>query len=331
MLIFGFILKKFLVIRFSSIGDIVLTTPVLRCLKAKHPDSEIHFLTKKSFASVITSNPNVSKVITINKEVKEVSEELKSEGYDFVIDLHKNIRSKQVKATIKSKSSSFSKLNWEKWLLTNFKLNKMPETHIVDRYFETVNTLGVKNDKKGLDFFIDANNEVKELPFQNYTALVIGAAHATKALTINKMVEIVDALNTNFILIGGLGEKGKAEELMNRSTNKNLFNACGGFNIEQSASLLNQSQCVITPDTGMMHIASALEKPVISVWGNTVPEFGMYPYIPQNKDLVHIVEVKHLKCRPCSKIGHPTCPKKHFNCIEQLDVQSIKKQAEKYL
>lgn len=324
-------MKKILVIRFSSIGDIVLTTPVLRCIKNKYPDAEIHFLTKSSFASVISSNPNVSKVISIDKEVAEVGDQLKKEEYDFVVDLHKNIRSRQVKSIVKTNSESFNKYNWEKWLLTSFKINKMPDVHIVDRYLETVKGLGVNNDGLGLDFYIDSKNEVTNLPFENYVALVIGAAHATKALTVEKMVEVVDAINANFILIGGPGENAKAEEVIQKSKNSNLFNACGGFNIEQSASLLKQSNCVITPDTGMMHIASALEKPVISVWGNTVPEFGMYPYIPQNKDLVHIVEVKDLKCRPCSKIGHPACPKKHFNCIQQLDVNQIKNLVAKYI
>ena len=324
-------LKKILVIRFSSIGDIVLTTPVLRCVKAKFPNAEIHFLTKKSFESVIASNPNVSKVITIDKEVGEVADVLKAEQYDYVIDLHKNIRSRQVKSLVKSPSCSFNKYNWEKWLLTNFKINKMPDVHIVDRYLEQVNELGVVNDLKGLDFFIESKNEVTNPPFSNYVCLVIGAAHATKALTIEKMVEVVDSINANFVLIGGPGEKEKAEEVIKLAKNSKLFNTCGGFNIEQSASLLKQSSCVITPDTGMMHIASALEKPVISVWGNTVPEFGMYPYIPQNKDLVHIVEVKGLQCRPCSKIGYPACPKKHFNCIQQLDVNQIKNLVAKYM
>lgn len=324
-------MKKFLIIRFSSIGDIVLTTPVIRCLKKQYPESEIHYLTKKSFSSVIASNPHVDKVYSIEKEVKEIANELKSENYDFIIDLHKNIRSKQTKAIVKSDSSSFSKLNWEKWLLTNFKIDKMPDVHIVDRYLETLTKLNVVNDKEGLDFFINPKNEVNELPFPQFVALVIGTAHETKAMTITKMVEVVNAIDSNFVLIGGPGEKEKAEEVIRKSNNSKLYNACGGFNIEQSASLLNQSDCVITPDTGMMHIASALQKPVISVWGNTVPEFGMYPYIPQNKALVHVVEVKGLKCRPCSKIGYPACPKKHFNCIEQLDVSEIKTLVEKYM
>lgn len=303
----------------------------MRCLKNKYPDCEIHYLTKKAFASVIASNPYVSKVIAIDKEVKEVMSELKNEGYDFVVDLHKNIRSRQTKSIVNSNSKSFSKLNWQKWLLTSFKINKMPDTHIVDRYLEVVGGLGVINDYQGLDFFISEKNEVKEVPFDKYVCLVVGAAHATKAMTTKKMVEVINAIDANFILIGGPGEKEKAEEVIKQSINKNLFNACGGFNIEQSASLLKQSQCVITPDTGMMHIASALDKPVISVWGNTVPEFGMYPYIPQNKDLVHIIEVEGLSCRPCSKIGYSNCPKKHFNCMNQLQVNHIKKRIEEYI
>lgn len=325
------LLKKFLIIRFSSIGDIVLTTPVIRCLKNKYPEAQIHYLTKKSFSSVIVSNPFVNKVYSIEKEVNEIATELKSENYDFVIDLHKNIRSRRTKRIVESESASFSKLNWEKWLLTNFKINKMPDVHIVERYLDTLANIGVVNDYLGLDFFISKENEVQELPFSNYTALVVGAAHETKAMTVSKMLEIVDSIDYNFILIGGPGEKAKADEIIRKANNRKIFNACGVFNIEQSAHLLKESTCVITPDTGMMHIASALHKPVVSIWGNTVPEFGMYPYIPQNKDLVKIIEVKDLNCRPCSKIGYSNCPKKHFKCIEKLDVNDIRMFVEKYI
>lgn len=325
-------LKKILVIRFSSIGDIVLTTPVIRCLKDKYPNAEIHFITKKNFSSVIASNPYVSKIISIDKEVKEVAQQLKREGYSFVVDLHKNIRSRQVISFAKAKNKSFKKYNWEKFLLTHFKLNKMPDLHIVDRYFSTVAELEVVNDLKGLDFFIDPKNKVSDLPFDNYFALVVGAAHQTKALTVQEISKIIDSVNFPVILVGGKDDKEKSEKAIFLSDDlSRVFNACGTYNLEQSASILEQSKCVITPDTGMMHIASALNKPVISIWGNTVPEFGMYPYIPQAKELVHIVEVKELNCRPCSKIGYEKCPKQHFNCIKNIDIQEVKRIVNRYI
>tara|TARA_B110000211_G_C14074445_1_gene551406 strand:- start:1843 stop:2877 length:1035 start_codon:yes stop_codon:yes gene_type:complete len=318
------VLKKILIIRFSSIGDIVLTTPVIRCLKNKYPDSEIHFLTKSSFKSVVESNPHIEKVWTIKQEVKEVISELEKIGFDHIIDLHKNIRSKQVRLKLKASYSTFSKLNFQKWLLTNFKINKMPNTHIVDRYIDAGNDLGIVNDNKGLDFFINPKNEVKS-PFPDkYIALVIGTAHATKALTAQKTADIIEALSLPVVLIGGPGDTDKAEEIIALSDGEALISTCGDYNIEQSASILKQAELVIAPDTGMMHIASALQKPIISIWGNTVPEFGMYPYIPQNKAKVHIVEVTDLDCRPCSKIGFESCPKKHFNCINNIDVEEVK-------
>lgn len=322
-------MKKFLIIRFSSIGDIVLTTPVIRCLKNKYPDAEIHYLTKASFLSVVASNPHISKVWTITKEVNEVIGELSKVGFDHVIDLHKNIRSRQVKSKIKSSSSTFSKLNYQKWLLTNFKVNKMPDVHIVDRYLDAVSDLGVQNDGKGLDFFIQEENEI-ELP-KPYVALVVGAAHATKALTAEKAAQIIEDLDVPVVLVGGPADKDKGEMILALSDGKDVSNSCGSYNLEQSASVLKHAQAVITPDTGMMHIASALQTPVISIWGNTVPEFGMYPYIPMQKEIVHNVEVKELGCRPCSKIGHPQCPKKHFNCINNIDVEEVVGYVKQYI
>ncbi|HRB40127.1 MAG TPA: glycosyltransferase family 9 protein, partial [Bacteroidia bacterium] len=105
---------------------------------------------------------------------------------------------------------------------------------------------------------------------------------------------------------------------------------CGITSIGQSASLIKQSKAVITHDTGLMHIAAALRKKIVSVWGNTVPEFGMYPYLPVNSVPFSISEVKNLNCRPCSKIGYNTCPKKHFRCMNDMDIQEIIKNTQHY-
>jgi ADP-heptose:LPS heptosyltransferase len=311
---------KILILRFSSIGDIVLTSPVVRCLKQQLNASEIHFLTKKSFASIVENNPNVDKVFSFEKDVKEVLHELKKENYDWVIDLHHNLRSMQVKRALGKPSKSFNKLNIEKWLLVNLKINRLPNKHIVDRYFETVAHLGVKNDLKGLDFFIDAKNEVaiSSLPreFQNgFIAFVIGAKHNTKKLPTEKIISICKKLNRAVILIGGKEDFEVGEKIASQISN--VFNGCGKYNLQQSASLIKQADKVITHDTGMMHIAAAFQKNIISVWGNTVPGFGMYPYMPGKES--KIVEVKNLSCRPCSKIGFEKCPKGHFKCMNEID------------
>lgn len=317
---------KILILRFSSIGDVVLTSPVLRCLKQQLKDSEIHYLTKKSFASIVQNNVHVDKVFSFETNVDEVLPELKKENYDWVIDLHHNIRSMQVKRALGKPFRSFHKINIEKWLLVNFKINRLPNKHIVDRYFETVSHLGVKNDLKGMEFFIDSKDlvSISSLPeeFQNgFFAFVIGAKHNTKKLPTEKIISICKELKKPVILIGGKEDFEEGEEIEAGVGKKEsrIINGCGIFTIQQSASLIKQAERIITHDTGMMHIAAAFRKNIISVWGNTIPEFGMYPYMPGDEEKSKIVEVKNLSCRPCSKIGFDKCPKGHFKCMNEID------------
>ena len=318
-------MKKVLVIRFSSIGDIVLTSPVVRCVKDQM-NCEVHFLTKKQFAEIAESNPNIKKVYSIEKRVLEVSKQLKKENYDFVIDLHHNLRSAQVKTVLKKSSSSFSKLNIKKWLIVNFKLNNLPDVHIVDRYFETVKSLGVRNDLKGLDYFIPKKDEVdlKTLPvvFQSgYIGFVIGAKFATKQMPAEKIISIISKINQPFILLGGEDDFEKGEKIRSQAASHKVFNACGKYRLSQSASLVKQAKKIITHDTGLMHIASAFKKEIISVWGNTIPEFGMIPYLPDKNS--KMIQVKNLSCRPCSKLGYDTCPKGHFKCMNDISEEEI--------
>ena len=314
-------MKKVLIIRFSSIGDIVLTTPVIRCLKEQHPNVEIHYLTKKVFKGLLENNPYVSKIHTIEKNVSEVISDLKKENFDLIIDLHKNLRSTQVKNSLGKKSFSFKKLNFQKWILVKFKVNRMPAMHIVDRYMQTVSSLGIKNDNKGLDYFIPEKDEVaiSTLPVSHqngYVGFVIGAKHFTKQLPTEKVISICKKLNQPIILLGGKEDITRANEI-EKDVGATIYNTCGKLNLNQSASLVKQASKIITNDTGLMHIASAFKKEIISVWGNTVPDFGFAPYMPSPKS--KIVEVKNLSCRPCSKLGYSKCPKGHFKCMMEID------------
>ena len=324
-------LKKILIIRFSSIGDIVLTTPVIRALK-KQLECELHVLTKPQYADITGNNPNVDLVYTLNGDLKDIISQLRSEEYDFVVDLQKNIRSARVRKGLGKPSGTFPKYNKEKWLLVNFKINKLPEVHIVDRYFEAVKPLEVTNDGKGLDFFIPGKDRVdprtihQELK-RKYAAFAIGGRHKTKMMPPEKIAEIIDKLKMPVVLLGGDEDKNAGEMIVALTTNLKVWNTCGKYNLNQSASLIMQSGVVLTHDTGLMHIAAAFNKPVVSIWGNTVPAFGMYPYMPGNEKKSVIAEVKDLKCRPCSKLGYKKCPKKHFKCMMEQDTDFIANEA----
>jgi ADP-heptose:LPS heptosyltransferase len=314
---------KFLIIRFSSIGDIVLTTPVIRCLKKQVEGAVVHYLTKPQYASIVENNPNVDKV-HILKSYEETIHELKDEGFDYIIDLHKNLRSWRFKNRLKVMDFSFPKLNHEKWLMVNFKKNKLPNVHIVDRYFDAVKVFSAENDGKGLNYFIPNDDRVDlnnycSISSEKFIAFAIGGQHETKKLPTVKIIEICNNINLPVILLGG---KEDFENGENISANcKNTINLCGKLNLNQSASVIEQSHFVITHDTGLMHIAAALKKNIASVWGNTIPQFGMYPYMPGEKS--KIFEVEGLKCRPCSKLGHKKCPKGHFDCMMKQDVKWI--------
>ena len=271
------------------------------------------------------NNPYVDCVYAIDKEVdSSLIQRLRGQDFDFVVDLHHNLRSLRLKRILKRPSASFSKLNIQKWLLVNFKINRMPDIHIVDRYLKTVEHLGVENDYKGLDYFIPetSNVDLQQLPkkqSEGYVALVIGGQHATKMMPVKKLIEICQKLQEPVVLLGGPEDADRGEEIFKVVGDK-VFNACGKFKLDQSASLVQQARWVITHDTGLMHIAAAYKKQIISVWGNTVPELGMYPYMSNPKS--KIVEVKDLSCRPCSKIGYSKCPKEHFKCMEH-DVNEV--------
>jgi ADP-heptose:LPS heptosyltransferase len=326
---------KVLILRFSSIGDIVLTTPVIRTLKTQLDDVQVHYATKPPFRGMLENNPYVDRVHVLSGSLREFIRELKREAFDMVIDLHHNLRTWQIKRALGIRAYSFDKLNIEKWLLVNLKINRLPNRHIVDRYMDTVQPLGVKMDALGLDFFIPEQDEVplEWLPpdFRNgYVAYAIGGQHATKKLPVGRMIELCDKINKPIVLLGGKEDQPAGEEIarffqrpsetdweegLTKLNKKTLiYNACGLYSLNQSASLVRQARYVFTHDTGLMHIAAAFKKEIFSIWGNTVPSFGMYPY----RTRFTVLENNRLTCRPCSKIGHRQCPKGHFKCMKEI-------------
>ncbi len=349
---------KFLIIRFSSIGDIVLTTPVVRCLKRQIATAEVHYLTKASFRPILAANPYIDKIHCLTDDLEGVIESLRGEDFDYVIDLHHNLRTLKVKRALRKTAFSFAKLNIEKWWYTNFRWNRMPDRHIVDRYMDTLASFGVKNDGAGLDYFIPAADELGlgDIPTSHqagYVGLVIGAALATKKLPLHKLKEICEQARFPLILLGGPEDVAVGMELAAIDPIR-IYNSCGKFNLNESAALVRQAKLIVTHDTGLMHIAAAFKRPVVSIWGNTVPEFGMYPYYGENylsnyggggggagagkgsagtgkfgrvegggKLPYEMMEVEGLSCRPCSKIGYKKCPKGHFKCMEQQPVERV--------
>jgi ADP-heptose:LPS heptosyltransferase len=318
----------FLIVRFSSIGDIVLTTPVVRCLKQQIPNCTIHFITKKEYAPILYNNPYIDKVIEYDGDWDLMLKNLKTVNYKYIIDLHNNARTLRLKNMLsKIPAISFNKLNVKKWLLTATKINIMPSVHIVDRYMDTLKTFNVSNDGKGLDYFINELDIVKQsdIPASHlfgFVGVVIGAAHNTKKLPVEKLKELCSKLKYPIILLGGKEDRAIGDQIA-AIDDVRIYNSCGKFSINESADLVQKSKLIITHDTGLMHIAAAFKKPIISIWGNTVAAFGMTPYYGNVQIANALFEVEKLSCRPCTKIGFDKCPKKHFKCMQLQNIDAI--------
>ncbi len=321
---------KVLIIRFSSIGDIVLTTPVIRCLR-EQLYAEVHYLVKAPYAGILTANPHIHTIHKFRDSKTKLLRDLKKERFDLVIDLHKNLRSKYFTRNLGVKSISYNKLNLLKWLYTAFKINLLPKTHLVNRYFKALKPLGITDDGSGLDYFTEHRDEdsfwaYPGLPFNEgtrYIAVAIGAAHKTKVPTLDLYKVILKNQKLPVVLLGGKHDVVFGDLIVER-TGTHVINLAGKISIGGSAVAVQNALLLITPDTGLMHIGAAMQKNIISIWGNTVPDFGMYPYYgTNNKDRNHTFEVNNLSCRPCSKIGYDKCPKGHFKCMNLQNVSGI--------
>ncbi|MFD2936739.1 glycosyltransferase family 9 protein [Spirosoma flavum] len=310
---------KILILRFSSIGDIVLTTPVIRCLKQQLEGVEIHYCTKRRYRELIVHNPYIDKCHYLDDSLPQLVSQLRSEQYDVIIDLHNNLRTNLIKHLLGKRAFTVNKINIQKWLYVRFKVDAMPPVHVVDRYMDTIKGLGVTNDGKGLDHFIAADEHIpmSQLPYthqSSYVAYAMGGQHETKHLPVDRMIELCRKIGRPIVLLGDQHDHETGELIRHELGDTLIYNACGLFTINQSASLVKQAQVVFSHDTGLMHIAAAFKKSIVSIWGSTTPQLGMYPYKTRHL----IVENRNLSCRPCSKIGHERCPLGHFKCMNEL-------------
>lgn len=316
---------KILIVRFSSIGDIVLTTPVIRAINQQRPDIEIHYLTKKAFKAILENDARIQKTFLIEKNIEEVLPELIAEKYDHVFDLHNNLRTLKLKRKLGVPNTAFKKMNIEKWLLVNFKI-KMREVHVVNRYFNAIISLNVLNDEKNGSVVLPETFSINSIGLQtkNYVAVAIGAQFLTKVMPAEGLSEILKGIEAPIVLIGGPEDAKRADKIIELLNGKTaVINAVNKCKLMDSVEIVRQAKVVLTHDTGLMHFAASFNVPIVSIWGNTLPALGFAPYYPNQPEMYTIHEVENLSCRPCSKIGFQACPKKHFNCMQLQNKKAI--------
>tara|TARA_B100001540_G_scaffold312850_1_gene334680 strand:- start:357 stop:1325 length:969 start_codon:yes stop_codon:yes gene_type:complete len=308
---------KILIIRYSSIGDIILTTPIIRCLK-QQLNTEIDFLTKENYKSLLTSNPYINKIYALNKDNTELLNVLKSNKYDRIIDLQNNLRSLKIRSQLNVKSNVYLKKNFKRFLLINFGVDLL-KNHVVDRYFESLKNLNVQNDKKGIDYFINGSPEVNFDTNQDYIVWCIGGTHENKKLSSTQISEVISHIHLPVILLGGSEDKKLSQQILKETYSENTFDFCGNTSFEESAYLIKKSKLVLTNDTGMMHIASAFNSPILSFWGCTKPSLGFSPYLTKKESLTVISPISK---KPCSKHGK-YCKQSSEGCIKKISSKMI--------
>lgn len=314
---------KILVIRFSAIGDIVLTLPILSAVRKKFPTAEIHFLTKKIFHGLLEENPEIDKIIYLDRNFSEIKNTLLLEGYRYIIDLHNNFRTLILRWYFIGRKNNPTFLTYHKywlkrWLLIHLKIDlKIP--HIVDRYFGAVASLGIINDASPKKMSLPKNYTLPDGLSLPFVVLVMGTNHYTKTIPPNKLKEIVESIDEKIVLIGGSDEVQKGE-ILAKSYPEKVISLCGKTSLMESACIINEAIFVVTPDTGMMHIAASLAKKIYLVWGNTTPSLGFTPYVTSAASKVSFLENTNLPCRPCHKHGQDYCPKGHFACMQDIKI-----------
>lgn len=313
-------MKRYLVVRFSSIGDVILTTPIIRALKKQY--AEVHVLTKHAFRSIFDHNPYVDRLFLLKDNLDTILKDINRYEYDGVIDLHNNARSLRVRKAIAAPAYVYQKMRLERFLLVAFKVDWIRGKHIVDRYFEAVQPLGITKDDSGLDYFLPS---VDLDPFKvdpgSYIAIVVGTAHFTKTMPKQLIIDLIAAIDIPVVLIGGKEERKRWRK--SKYGGKKVNNLVGKTDLDASVAIIKNAMAVVTGDTGMMHAAAALDKKIVVVLGSTVPALGFMPYMPQSEHRYSIVQNDNIGCRPCTKMGRSKCPKRHFDCMKSLKAVDI--------
>ena len=325
-------IKKILVIRLSSIGDIVLTTPLLRSMQIVWPDARIEYCTKAPFVSLLAENPRLSAIYTL--------EAPPTDAYDLVVDLQNNLRSHAIVRSLhKRHLVHYRKANWKKWLLVQCKINLYgPYRSVVDRYRDALKEFALSGDFLGCELYPSSSERAFASTFfdggKKTLALCFGAKHFTKRYPPRSFSALLTLLLSEtpvqVFLLGGKEDAPQASEIMEtlpEALRPMALNLAGSCSLMQTAAILERSDAVLCNDTGLMHIASAFGKKLFLLFGSSSASFGFLPcHAPFD-----LFEVEVLRCRPCSHIGRDRCPKGHFRCMNDLSQSVIARKILDYL
>jgi heptosyltransferase-2 len=331
------ILTTTLIIRFSSVGDIILTSPLIRTLRARFPQCRIDFLVKEEYADLVRHNPYLSQTLLFpsggtSADLRRFRTTIQTSRYDLILDMHDSIRSR-VLCCGSTPVLRYRKRRLARFTLIHGKLDvyRSGSPSVAARYLEPVQAIGVDDDGRGTELFVPdtMHSSVEKVLSASgiaRTAQMIGlcpsARHATKMWLPERFAGTAATLARTYglpvLLFGSAAERDRcdviAAQIRTLAPDKPVLNCAGTFSLLETAAAMDRCMLVITNDTGLMHMASARKRPVVALFGPTVRQFGFAPEGPASR----VVEVAGLSCRPCTAIGRATCPRGHFRCMQDI-------------
>ena len=330
--------ENILVIRFSSIGDILLASPLLRILKKHYPHATLTFATKKQFVDLVRTNPHVDSILAFDpaeglRGLRRLRAELKRRSFDVIIDIHNNFRS-QILRSFQPGARVFvyKKYRWQRFLLIRFGWNLYSEIiPVYRRYLDCVSSLGIADDGLGLEFFPEAEVKrqvqarLREAGVEEgapVIAMAPGASFATKRWPVEYFADVakrwLEVQKSMILLLGGENDREITSQIA-KMAERRIVDLAGELNLMETACALSECRLLITNDTGLMHLANALKIKTLAIFGPTTRELGFYP----DERISRVVENEQLKCRPCTHVGRQRCPKKHFKCMVDIEPDHV--------
>lgn len=315
-----------LVVRFSSIGDILLTTPLLRALRRRHPEAVVVYVTKRPMAPLIADNPHVSQVVALEPDepVRHLAARLRALSPTHGLDLHGSLRSRALRLLVGCSWSGYRKRKFARTALIAGKLDLYGAANVPvpERYFEAGRRLDLKPDGQGPEFHLApaAHTRVKQwlasrgLADARLAAIAPGAAHGTKRWPLGHWQSLAERLagsggsGLRLVVVGGPEDRGIAAQI-----GAPAVSAAGEFSLQETGALLARSAVLISGDTGVMHMATGVGTPVVALFGPTVQQFGFFPYRARAEVLQ-----RDMACRPCSAMGTARCPLGHHRCLVDI-------------
>jgi lipopolysaccharide heptosyltransferase II len=315
-----------LAVRFSSIGDVVLTTPLLRAIRLGYPAARLTALTKDAFVPLLSHNPRLDRVIGFKPghSLRALASELRSQRFTHLLDLHDSLRSRALRLLVPGNWSSYPKHRLARSLLIHTKRDAYRDRRPVpERYFSAARGLRIEPDGGPPELFWapEAETEVVDWLRANRAeglhpvALAPGAAHATKRWPTEYWQAVLGKLvaqENPVVLVGGSDDNPLCSRLAADFRGR-VLNAAGRFGLQQTAALLKRAPVLVSGDTGVMHMATAVGTPLVALFGPTVRQFGFFPYSQRAR----VLQVD-LGCRPCTSKGGPRCPRGHHRCMRDL-------------